>query len=611
MKNLIKKVLLAVAGFYTVSGLWGCAAFSEEEQQVYTPICLYFDPLNYGYIGAYAQYFPLFENYPTDWAKCGLKNYPKQIDYYSHDETYGNGFGGKVVFNQRGQLLHAQTLVGNRDYFGYDEEGRYAEVKRFHHGEFNRYPVPQYQDALITRWFREKSVGDLRNIFTGIKGYDYSYYPDGTLKTLVPQYESYVSKRSELGTMEFDEKGLLRRMEAPFVTNPFLKDVVENQSNDQINCISTFEYDGRGLCIEKEEKFFLEGTRSDSEQGSYNFRDTIVSVSRYEYNSHGDLIRWTYDGGTKNQKYGNSYRIDKAKFALNYGYKYDDKGNWIEMTIEMPANFKENYVLARYCAQINGMSYWGFDPENLDFHIKSVFCRKIDGYFETDYAGLKKKMAEEKQKAIEEEKKQKPKYTGVMAYGLQGKVKSVTNDSTEETITFNKIGNIESQTMVFDGESNTINYVYETPFRYKNISGDMSYRIDILESVMKVINENEEEIFEFENEYEFDSKGRVIKYVWFEGMAPATLEFFYNGDSRLPYKEVLSGFDEYGNWSTSIVYKYDDVDKHGNWIKRTGTATHISTDYEEVMNESGESQTKEETKEWTDKVVESRKITYY
>lgn len=58
---------------------------------------------------------------------------------------------------------------------------------------------------------------------------------------------------------------------------------------------------------------------------------------------------------------------------------------------------------------------------------------------------------------------------------------------------------------------------------------------------------------------EFDDKGRVIKYVYCEGMSPVTVKYFYSDKSTLPVKSVESSYDELGEWETTREYKYIEV----------------------------------------------------
>lgn len=204
---------------------------------------------------------------------------------------------------------------------------------------------------------------------------------------------------------------------------------------------------------------------------------------------------------------------------------------------------------------------------------------------------------------------EKLKFTAAQSYGLQGPVKIVKNETNKQTIVFNKIGNIES--IVSDNGSFDHNntYLYESPSRF-TING-IQYHMECTGDTLKVINEPNEEIFEFEDEYIFDDMGRMIKHLFNEGMMVANITYDYLGDSRLPDKETYSSFDEYGDWSTTIDYQYTGIDNYGNWTKRIGYSKSITNDYEEVMDYSGEYLTKTTTTESTERVEETRTITYY
>lgn len=613
MQNNIRKVLFAIVGISIATGNWSCGSKSQEEsgnEQVYTPISLYLNPLRYGDNLAYSEYFPLFVNYPTDWAKCGLKNFPMDVSYDHYDVNWGASYAEKGWFNTRGQLVKTlNTGWGKGNDNTYDDEGHLVEIIRYYpsNGHSFRVPVPEYQDSLISSWWRLENVGYTEHnyIFNGVLGYKYSYYPEGSLQSLEPKLDSYLGKRVELGKMEFDDKGQLQRIEAPFTANPFLSDLDTDLFN--INVVSTFQYDDRGLCKEKTERLFMERAGFGVERHP----DTIVSVNRYVYNDNGDLLKWTYDGGTKNAKYANAYTIEHINFEFNYRYKYDDKGNWTEMLVELPTNFQENYVLANYYERTKKDSPFEWNSQDFDGARMIVLHRSIGGYYEADYAEIHKRIEAEKMKTKEEEQNQMPKYTGAMAYGLQGPVKMVKNDSTKLTTVFNKIGNIESLICKNGWNDYNFTYIYETPFRYRIESSP--YRIECNGNTLRFINENDEDTLEFEDEYEFDSQGRVIKHVWYEGMSPVTHEFAYQDDSLLPYKETESSFDEMGDWSTTITYEYIDVDKHGNWTKRKGTSHTQSSEYVDVQNEDGEWVYNGGTKtyESTDTVEETRKISYY
>lgn len=60
---------------------------SEESNQPYTPLQVYFDPVR---VDMNAEHLmPYFVNYPTDWAKMGLRNYPKLVTYEYHNAQWG------------------------------------------------------------------------------------------------------------------------------------------------------------------------------------------------------------------------------------------------------------------------------------------------------------------------------------------------------------------------------------------------------------------------------------------------------------------------------------------------------------------------------------------
>ncbi len=202
-----------------------------------------------------------------------------------------------------------------------------------------------------------------------------------------------------------------------------------------------------------------------------------------------------------------------------------------------------------------------------------------------------------------------PKYTGRQAYGLQGPVKMLKNETTKQTVVFNKLGNIE--TFISNNGYRDCNntYIYSSPFKYT--IDKLPYRIECIGDTLRYINEQDEEIFGYEDEYQFDRQGRVTCHMYHDGMMGVTVKYHYKGDNRLPYQEILSSFDELGDWSTTTEYDYVSIDKHGNWIKRICNSKTISNEYEEVMNENEEWESKTSTYESTDKSEEVRTITYY
>lgn len=603
--NKIKMTMRILAGYLLFFCLicGGCASTTGDNdmERLYTPVALYFNPLENICPYEWVKYFPIFENYPDDCAKYGLKGAPSAVRNEFNNVSWGVSYKLIAIFNQDAKLfstLNTAWMFGNK--YSYDTNGLLQEIIRY--DDNNSYhsedPISsfKYDGNRLEEWKGPSGTNwDLFQNFQ-IKAYKYEYYPDSTLKAVVPVINGDISRNSTTGTYEFNEKGQLLRMTAPKSSNPFLKPFDHPGFN--VNSEAEFQYNDKGLCIAKTEKFMI----TKQENGA-TVTDTLSAVNHYQYNKHNDLVWWVYDGVVAEEdKSGVS--TSKRQLTIEYDYKYDDHGNWTTVWCIFPKDFESYSALTKFYRENTGRTAYFTDSEKYDGRLAIQFDRSISDYYDAAYE------EEEKQELVQMPE-EKPKYTGIMAYGLQGPVKMVKNETEKQTTVFNKNGNIESFISANGYRDCNNTYIYESPLRYKN--GDIQYRIDITGNVMRMICEPDEEIFEFEDEYEFDDKGRVIKHVWHDGMSPVTQEFAYQGDSRLPYKETKSSFDEMGDWSTTITYEYIDVDKHGNWTKRKGTAQYVSNEYVDVQNEDGEWEYNGGTKtyESTDTVEETRKITYY
>ena len=562
-------------------------------------VALYFNPLEYICPYEWVKYFPIFENYPDDWAKYGLKGTPTAVHNEFKDVSLGVSYKLIAIFNQDGKLfstLNTAWMFGNK--YSYDSNGLLQEIIRY--DDNNSYhsedPISsfKYDGNRLEEWKGPSGTNwDLFQNFQ-IKAYKYEYYPDSTLKAVVPVINGDISRNSTTGTYEFNEKGQLIRMTAPKSSNPFLKPFDHPGFN--VNSEAEFQYNDKGLCIAKKEKFMI-----TKEKNGVAVTDTLFAVNHYQYNKHNDLVWWVYDGVVAEAD-NSGVSTTKRQLTIEYDYKYDDHRNWTTVWCIFPKDFESYSALTKFYRENTGRTAYFTDSEKYDGRLAIQFDRSISGYYDTAYE------EEEKQELIKTPE-EKPKYTGTMAYGLQGPVKMLRNETEKQTTVFNKIGNIESFISANGYRDCNNTYMYESPMRYKN--GDTPYRIDINGYVMRMICEPDEEIFEFEDEYEFDSQGRVIKHVWHDGMMGVIREFVYQGDNKLPYQEIESSGDEMGDWSTTITYEYIDIDKYGNWTKRKGTAHSVTNDYEEVRNEDGEYESKTNTSESTDTVEEVRTITYY
>jgi hypothetical protein len=71
--------------------------------------------------------------------------------------------------------------------------------------------------------------------------------------------------------------------------------------------------------------------------------------------------------------------------------------------------------------------------------------------------------------------------------------------------------------------------------------------------------------------YKFDRRGRLIlRTKHFGNKTVQTIECFYAGDDEfLPVKEVVGYDGEEESYITTMNYRYDEIDKQGNWTKCT------------------------------------------
>ncbi|MDE7419825.1 MAG: hypothetical protein K2N35_06425 [Muribaculaceae bacterium] len=607
--NKIKMTMRTFVGFLLCATLvcGGCASTSggSNMERLYTPVALYFNPLDQICPNECVKYFPIFENYPDDWTKYGLKGAPFNVINNFDDIKWHVKYSFQAEFNSRGQIVRTLNSAWNSgNEYNYDVDGKLTEIVKFDQGNYKKAYREQtstfkYDETRLESWVGPDGYRDL---FPGldIKSYRYEYFPDSTLMSVSPVCSGELSRKSKFGTYEFNEKGQLVRMTAPVSSNPFFKEFTPESFD--VKSEAEFQYNLQGQCIVKSEKLILTARRKGEV-----VTDTLPATSHYQYDENNNLKRWVYNGVTVKNDNSESVNTTMSQLTIDYDYLYDENGNWYVAWCILPEDYENYIALQKWYTDNKQSSPYLNDPEKYDGKRTIQFQRDISGYYESDDNvegnGLKE--------YVDETTVEKPKYTGTMAYGLQGPVKMVKNEKEKQITVFNKIGNIESFISANGYRDCNNTYMYESLIRYKN--GDTPYRIDINGNVMRMICEPDEEIFEFEDEYEFDSQGRVIKHIWHDGMSPVTREFAYQGDSGLPYKEIESSFDEMGDWSKTIKYEYVNVDKHGNWTKRIGTTYSDSNEYVDIQNENGEWEYNGGTKtyESVDTIVETRKITYY
>lgn len=596
----LPKIFLTLATIISMTVATGCAGTDTVKvEEKYSPIALYFDPLEYTNAFAYTRYFPLFVNYPNDWAKCGLHGYPSYIQYqmyhsgflYTGDYTIGGYFNPAGNMNAR--LVSAYN---QNDTYEYDMDGvKIQAITAFDSwsGRNKKFLPPQYDGDLITRWDL-KEVGGFetpRGGFGHVHAYRYIYYPDSTLNELIPE-KGHLFETSTLGQFIFNEKGQLVRSNAPLTDNRFIKKAKNYHTEMPSEC--TFEYNEKGLCTAKKEIVLY---KYDD-----NPVDTLKCEFRYHYNANDDLERMDFDGDVYLSINGNTYSFENRSFSINYEYVYDEKGNWKRMYMIMPLNFENSAVLREYWEEQKGNNPFFENEPKYDKNRTIMYKREIPDYHEKSMKELKADIAKEKEKELEKEKNKKLEISAVAAYGLYGNVKSLKTD--EKIVNFNKIGNVESGKDLVNNIDWAIDY--KTPFNYRyGDNGDYNSFIIINGNIRKEEWRYDNDYTETSDEYELDDKGRLIRHLYFEGMSPITERFTYHGNDKNPATMEREYHDELGDVLTVESYTYLDVDKKGNWLKRKVRQTGQQTDYE------GDDETPVTREIEPSETVETRKIIYY
>lgn len=452
-----------------------------EKEKMYTPLYVYYNPLPSTFSieqdGFPESYYPDFVNYPNDRVKHGLRNNVSLVRYSLSD----NNGGAEYIFDAEGKLKQASTF--------WDKAHKYIEQREFRYDDMGRL-IGVYRNSHENQWaesrqkFEYDAMGRLVKREGGMSWAHqvYSYYEDGTLKEITPQYfNDYYSDTK--GKMEFDSSGNLVKMEAHMTSNPFM--------SAASGSICTYAYTD-GLCTEKVEKIILK-------------KDTIVCRNLFSYNDKGDLTRWEYSGGIyqTNLKDRNYNVFFNAGLKITFEYEYDDHDNWTIMRVVLPEDYEQFECLIRcygsYLLFVEGRKR----PEPNEKPIMT-FRRHIEYQaFSTE---------EER----EQKKKDAPKFTAVQGRGLYGNVKSVSDG--EYTVNFDEYGNIIGETWSSGGKNI---YDYESPLRYvfRSETGPFigPFRITCEENIRK---EEDEKGIEGTTEYEFDNRGRVIRYRHFSGMMP-------------------------------------------------------------------------------------------
>lgn len=103
---------IQAVGLSCLLSIGAASCGSEESNQPYTPLQVYFDPVR---VDMNAEHLmPYFVNYPTDWAKMGLRNYPKLVTYEYHNAQWGVTSTSQYEFLPNGRLSEQRRTSFNR-----------------------------------------------------------------------------------------------------------------------------------------------------------------------------------------------------------------------------------------------------------------------------------------------------------------------------------------------------------------------------------------------------------------------------------------------------------------------------------------------------------------
>ena len=583
MKALQTIQALCLFGLLTL-GAASCNS-SDESDQPYTPLQVYFDPVRVDM--NMEELMPYFVNYPTDWAKMGLKGCPKLVSYDYHNAAWGVTYTSQYEFLSNGRLSEQRRTsfnVGASGFdvisYAYDSRSNLTLIKSVYDGRYKR----RYKDegfiydsaGRLVR--RERDQGGN----PGTWNYLYEYYENGALKSIQPEKENSLANEAGVTLYKFqiDSLGRIEKIENVKPTNIFLKDISEYKREKSVTVFSYTD----NLCTQAVEKIPVK-----FDQGT----ETLTCTSTFTYNSHGDLATWTYSGGVYKSK-GNSWRVDDMTFTVTYEYIYDEKGNWTQAKIIFPSNLDEIPALRTYYKATKDGFTSNQDRSSSTKNGDTPFLtvNRTISYYDEDMMKNESSTSGNKEKQSAEELL----YKGTDTYGLLGKVKSVTEE--HECLKFDQSGNLVYQKNSFDKETT---YKYLTPTSY-NVSGWGEAVVNIAIKDGLRSDTDSDTNTELNHEYTFDSSQRLIKHVFCSQMAMVTCTYQYKGNDKYP-STMIEEHPEEG--VTTYHYTYTQFDKKNNWTERKVSYATEYDDYDDDMNYIGKKQT------WPKEYTEKRKIEYW
>lgn len=589
MTNQMKTLLYYLGKtcvFFLMTGIMA-SCDSGHNDKPHTPLYVYFNPLKLDM--NMETLMPYFVNYPTDWAKMGLRDYPMTLTYEYSYPAWGITGSSQYAFLSDGRLSEQRRTsfnVGANGFdvisFEYDNNSKLVKIKSEEDGRYKR----RYSDngfiydtaGRLTRRERDRGGNP------GTWDYFYEYHENGALKSIQAENENSLANEAgvTLYKLGFDSLARMVRLESPKTTNIFLKDISEYKKGKSL---LTFTYKD-DLCIQAVEKIPVQ-----FDQG----KEMLTCTNTFTYNSHGDLATWTYSGGVYKDK-GNSWRVDDMTFTVTYEYIYDEKGNWTQAKIIFPSNLDDIPALrTHYKATKDGFtSNQDRSSSTINGETPFLTVNRTISYYDEDIMKNEVSTSKDKEKQSEEGLL----YKGTDTYGLLGNVKSVTEE--RECLKFDQSGNLVYQKNSFDKETT---YTYLTPTSY-NVSGwgETVVNIAIKDGLRSDTDTDSDTNIELNHEYTFDSSQRLVKHVFCSQMAMVTCTYQYKGNDKYP-SIMIEKHPEEGE--TTYHYTYTQFDKKNNWTERNVSYATEYDDYDDDMNYIGKKQT------FPQKYIERRHIEYW
>ena len=318
--------------------LAGCQSqVGEEKERPFTPLYVYFDPLNLKLTMTMEALMPFFVNYPNDWTKMGLRGNPSTLTY-SFTDPFGTG-NYVTKFSESGRMKSKDTpqfSFYSRSVYYWHRVYEYDEADRLNYMSEYRPPtrVPWEDKGFVYNekgQLTERFVEDHDN--SGIR-YNYSYWDNGNLKAIRPVKDNAVARVNmhEIYKLDFDSQGLLERMVCRSSVNPFLSRMNRYKKGA---AVMSYTHSDR-LCTKIVEKVPIEFDRGV---------DTLTNTFTLAYNAHGDVTSWVYSGGVYWDK-GNRWGVADRTFEVKYEYTYDLHDNWTSAKMILPEGFEEIMELA-------------------------------------------------------------------------------------------------------------------------------------------------------------------------------------------------------------------------------------------------------------------------